>query len=58
VNGHEKVVCSCGAIIMQCRCMHEKVLRVVQNGCERCKLKAPEKEPFPGIYPPGPRVRF
>jgi hypothetical protein len=35
--GHGKTVCSCGAVISQCRCVDHGGLRtVVQNGCGRC----------------------
>lgn len=34
---HHKVVCSCGAVIMQCRCIgHEKALEIRQDGCAQC----------------------
>lgn len=38
---HERLVCSCGAVIAQCRCMEPKTDRVVQRGCEKCKASAP-----------------
>lgn len=34
--GHYKNVCSCGAIISQCRCMGPKAERVIQDGCLGC----------------------
>ena len=42
--GHGRWVCSCGAVIMQCRCMegHGRVT-VVANGCDQCKAQAKVK---------------
>lgn len=34
---HERLVCSCGAVIMQCRCIEPKTDKIVQLGCEPCK---------------------
>lgn len=39
-HGHERVVCSCGAVIMQCRCMGPKATRVVRDGCAACRKSA------------------
>lgn len=40
-NGHTKKVCSCGALISQCRCMsHDKQVEIVQKGCKRCRGEA------------------
>lgn len=37
---HEIVKCSCGALIMQCRCIsHNKSVRVLKKGCTDCKKK-------------------
>lgn len=36
---HERLVCSCGAVIMQCRCFEPKTDRVAQDGCNACKTK-------------------
>jgi len=44
LTGHGRIVCSCGAVIAQCRCnqwrphKHTEV-RVVQDGCEACRAK-------------------
>jgi hypothetical protein len=36
-HGHHKTVCSCGAVISQCRCANpEKRVNVVPNGCPAC----------------------
>lgn len=41
VGGHGKYQCSCGALIMQCRCMEgHKHITIVPNGCEQCKATA------------------
>jgi len=43
---HEIVKCSCGAIILQCRCMMlNKPVRIVKNGCEKCKAKSAATPP-------------
>lgn len=34
---HEKVVCTGGALISQCRCMGPHNIRTEQHGCSRCK---------------------
>lgn len=39
IHHHERLVCSCGAVIAQCRCMEPKTDKVVQDGCEACKAK-------------------
>jgi hypothetical protein len=37
MSDHVKVMCSCGAVIMQCRCFdHAKHLEVRQDGCPAC----------------------
>jgi hypothetical protein len=37
---HFITVCSCGAVIAQCRCMSkDKVRTVIENGCAACKKK-------------------
>jgi hypothetical protein len=37
-HGHKIVKCSCGEIMLQCRCMMEnKPVEVIQDGCEECK---------------------
>lgn len=42
-HGHFIIVCSCGEIIAQCRCMdRNKERRFVQDGCEKCKQKKKE----------------
>ena len=35
---HKTVKCSCGAIIMQCRCISpNKYVEVIKDGCKNCK---------------------
>lgn len=35
---HKIVKCSCGAIIMQCRCITPgKTVEIVKDGCKNCK---------------------
>jgi hypothetical protein len=42
VNGHGRIVCSCGALIAQCRCFAHHNVQVIEKGCDRCKrLLAP-----------------
>jgi len=42
MSGHGRTVCSCGALISQCRCPADHVVLVIQKGCDRCKgLLAP-----------------
>ena len=36
---HGILMCSCGRIILQCRCIGPHTPQVIPNGCERCKLK-------------------
>lgn len=38
MSSHGKTVCSCGAVIMQCRCMegHHNVT-TLQNACAKCR---------------------
>lgn len=38
--GHGRYVCSCGNLIMQCRCIegHRNTV-IVQNGCSECKKR-------------------
>lgn len=39
--GHERVICSCGAVISQCRCTApDKMVEVVPKGCRRCRNEA------------------
>ena len=44
---HYIEMCSCGAIISQCRCPSpEKEIRITESGCRTCKLlggKSPER---------------
>lgn len=44
--GHFKQVCSCGAVIAQCRCMSpDKRVEIVDRGCSACReAKAPRQE--------------
>lgn len=38
MSGHGKVVCSCGAVITQCKCPeNHNVTSTISNGCEACK---------------------
>lgn len=42
-SGHKIVKCSCGVILSNCRCMApDKMVEIVQNGCDDCKQKASE----------------
>jgi hypothetical protein len=34
---HERLVCSCGSVIRQCRCPAPKTDQLVENGCKQCK---------------------
>lgn len=34
---HERQLCRCGAVIMQCRCIEPKTDRVVTPSCHRCR---------------------
>lgn len=36
-HGHFKNICSCGAVISQCRCTSDKEMVVVPNGCDDCR---------------------
>lgn len=39
-GGHGRWVCSCGAVITQCRCIEgHRNTTVVQNGCSNCVKK-------------------
>lgn len=40
VVDHEIVKCSCGAIILQCRCIGPHKVRIVTRGCTNCKAAA------------------
>lgn len=43
---HERQICRCGAVIMQCRCMEPKVDKVVCTTCPQCApLTLSVKEP-------------
>lgn len=43
LTGHGKVVCSCGTVMAQCRCMENHgAYKVIQNGCDACKAKLRE----------------
>jgi hypothetical protein len=35
--GHFREVCSCGAVIRQCRCPGPHEIRVIERGCPKCK---------------------
>jgi hypothetical protein len=48
-HGHETIVCSCGTVIVQCRCMGPKDRRVVTDGCDKCKQRPPVPR-VPGPY--------
>lgn len=37
---HETVKCSCGVVLIQCRCFAPKVERIIQNGCNDCSKRA------------------
>lgn len=38
-NGHRKVVCRCGNIVEQCRCMDMNKAITRLSSCEKCKPK-------------------
>jgi len=57
MSGHGKIVCSCGALIAQCRCFDHHNVEIRQKGCDRCKgLLAPTPGKFKEdiILPPYP----
>jgi len=33
---HFKIECSCGTVISQCRCIGERNVTVIENGCSVC----------------------
>lgn len=37
---HERLVCKCGAVIAQCRCMEPKTDRIAAQDCSACQEKA------------------
>lgn len=37
MSNHYKEVCSCGALLGQCRCPGPKAIRTKLRGCDRCK---------------------
>lgn len=54
MNSHGKIVCSCGALIAQCRCFVEhKGVTVQQDGCDKCKAlkNSRDKQSAPALYP-------
>lgn len=56
---HHKTVCSCGAVISQCRCMSPgKTLIVKTNACAACKAAFPQPTApaFVTHIPAGTRV--
>lgn len=39
--GHSVDVCTCGAVISQCRCMDKnKAVKIIKDGCATCKISA------------------
>jgi predicted SprT family Zn-dependent metalloprotease len=38
-NHNVRYVCSCGKVLLQCRCLTPKTDKVVQDGCTECKAK-------------------
>lgn len=45
---HERVICSCGRLIRQCRCIKRHADTVIPNGCDACKAaQVPELPPCP-----------
>lgn len=39
VSGHKRIVCSCGALIAQCRCPGPHETEVRQDACPECQKK-------------------
>lgn len=37
---HVRSVCSCGALLAQCKCPGPHANVVILNGCQTCKVKA------------------
>jgi hypothetical protein len=35
--GHTSIVCTCGALIAQCRCMGPKKTEIAKDGCTNCR---------------------
>lgn len=56
---HVRQVCSCGQVILQCRCPEPKRDEVVTNGCPKCRSGlggklAKEGVPVTAMPPPTP----
>jgi hypothetical protein len=49
---HERVVCSCGTLISQCRCFGPKRDTVRQNGCAVCAARQTAVTPEPTVNTP------
>lgn len=43
MSAHGRVLCSCGKLIMHCRCFQHHEPTVLQDACEECRLR---KESF------------
>ena len=44
MSGHHFITkCSCGVVLTQCRCIGEKHVTVIDNGCYKCKQKLEKK---------------
>lgn len=39
---HFKTLCTCGVVINQCRCIGEKKITIIEEGCAKCRNKASE----------------
>lgn len=36
-SGHGKIICSCGTVLLQCKCLeNHNIIERVNNGCELC----------------------
>jgi len=43
---HIREVCSCGAILGQCKCPAPKVDTIIRDGCADCKKRVETVEPY------------
>lgn len=45
--GHWINKCSCGTVLGQCRCMGDKVVTILEKGCDKCHLNNASVEYLP-----------
>ena len=38
--GHKKIICTCGALVSECRCKGDKEVEIIAMGCHRCRSTA------------------